>query len=100
MEFDFSAWLQQSVLYAAGLLPVVFAVTKGSQQFGLAGKPQAAFAVVTGLLLGVGLQIGVFGVPTDFLGWFLVALFGLIVAGEAIGTYETIKHAAVKAVNG
>jgi hypothetical protein len=100
MEFDFSNWLQTSAGLALGVLPVVFAVTKGAELFGLAGKAQAAFAVVVSLVLGTGLQIGVFGVPENFLGWFLLAVFGLIVAGEAIGTYETAKHAARKANGG
>jgi len=95
--FDFSAWLQQSLALAAGLLPINMALVKGSDQFGLAGKWQALFAVVSGLALGVGSQIAIIGMPGDFQGWFLAVLFGLIIAGGSIGTYEAIKHAAVKA---
>jgi len=95
--FEFSTWLQQSLALAAGLLPINMALVKGSDQFGLAGKWQTLFAVLSGLTLGIGSQVAIFGVPADFRGWFLAVLFGLIIAGGSIGTYEAIKHAAIKA---
>lgn len=95
--FDFAAWLQQSLVLAAGLLPINMSVVKASEQLGLSGKAQAAFAIGSGLVLGVASQIAINGMPGDFQGWFLAVLFGLVIAGGSIGTYEAIKHAAVKA---
>lgn len=97
---DFAEWIKQSLILAAGLLPFNMSIVRGAEQFGLHGKWQAGLATLTGLGLGVGLQIAVFGQPTDYQGWFLAGLFGLMVAGGSIGTYEVILKAAVKAKNG
>lgn len=91
---DFAEWIKQSTLLAAGLLPLNMSIVRGAEKFGISGKWQAGLAVVTGLGLGIGLQIASFGVPSEFAGWFYVGLFGLIVAGGSIGTYEVIKKAA------
>lgn len=95
--FDFSAWLQSALAVAAGLLGINVAIVRGMEYLGLSGKAQAAFAMGSGFLLGVGSQLAFWGIPEDFLGWFLAVLFGLVVAGGSIGTYEAIKSAAKKA---
>lgn len=95
--FDFQSWIQEALIMAAGLLPFNMSITRASEKFGLAGKPQAAFGLITGLLLGLGLQVAVYGVPADFQGWFFAGLFGLMVGGGSIGTYEVIKKAVIKA---
>ena len=94
--FDFQAWIQEALIMAAGLLPFNMSIVRASEIFGLAGKAQAAVAVVSGLLLGLGLQVAVYGVPGDFRGWFFAGLFGLMVGGGSIGTYEVIKKAVSK----
>lgn len=93
---DFKEWISQSLLLAAGLLPFNMSVVRAAEKFGINGKWQTGLAVVTGLVLGVGLQIAVLGTPSDFAGWFFIALFGLMVAGGSIGTYEVIKKASAK----
>jgi hypothetical protein len=98
--FDFSAWLQSAAILAAALLPITVAITQGAGKLGLSGKAQTAFAIGTGLLLGVSSQVAIHGTPADFRGWFLAVIFGLILAGGSIGAYEAVKGAAIKAVNG
>ena len=97
---DFAEWIKQSLLFAAGLLPFNMSVVRAAEKFGINGKWQTGLAVVTGLGLGIGLQVASFGTPTDFAGWFFVVLFGLMVAGGSIGTYEVIKKAANKQSQG
>jgi hypothetical protein len=75
-------------------------IVKGAEQFGAKGMVQTAVAIVAGIGLGVGLQIAVFGTPSNFAEWFFAGLFGIMVAGSSIGSYEVIKSAATKAVNG
>jgi hypothetical protein len=93
---DFAEWIRSSAVMAAGLIPFNMSISRGVETFGIKGRIQTGVTVLTGLALGVGLQIASFGTPTDFGGWFFVALFGLMVAGGSIGTYEVIKKAANK----
>ncbi len=95
--FDFAEWLQVVLPVSALLAGVNFAAVQGLGKVGLTGKYQLIGAGVTGLLLGIAGSIAFFGMPADFLGWFLAVVFGLIVFGESVGTYEAIKHAASKA---
>ena len=97
---DFAEWIKQSLLFAAGLIPFNMSIVRGVEAFGIKGKIQTGVAVLTGLALGIGLQVASFGTPTDFGGWFFVVLFGLMVAGGSIGTYEVIKKAANKQSQG
>ena len=91
---DFAEWLSQSLVLAAGLLPFNMSIVRASEKFGINGPIQAGLAIITGLVLGIGLQIAVFGMTSDFAGWFFAALFGLMVAGGSIGTYEVISKAS------
>ncbi len=95
--FDFAGWLQVVLPVSALLAGVNFAAVQGLGKVGLTGKYQLIGAGVTGLLLGIAGSIAFFGMPVDFLGWFLAVVFGLVVFGESVGTYEAIKHAASKA---
>ena len=95
--FDFAGWLQVALPTSALLAGVNFAAVEGLGKMGLAGNGQLVGAGVTGLILGVAGSIAFFGLPVDFLGWFLAVVFGLIVFGESVGAYEAIKHAAKKA---
>ena len=96
-SFDFSGWLTQALLVLVPLLPINMSITKASEKLGLSGIGQTVFALVSGLVLGIATSFAVWGFPADYQGWFLTVIFGLIVGGASIGTYETIKHAAVKA---
>ncbi len=95
--FDFAEWLQVVLPVSALLAGVNFAAVQGLGKVGLTGKWQLIGAGFTGLLLGLAGSIAFFGMPIDFLGWFLAAVFGLVVFGESVGSYEAIKHAASKA---
>lgn len=94
---DFAEWLKTSAGLLVGLLPINMSIVRGAEKFGAQGIVQAAIAVVSGIGLGIGTQIAVFGLPGDFAGWFFASLFGIMVAGASIGTYEVVKSAAAKA---
>ena len=97
--FDIAQWAVTSAATAGILAPFVMAITKASEIFGLSGKAQLAFAGVIGLVMGSFAQVAFFGVPDSILDWFLLVLYAVLIAGTAVGTYETIKH-AVKKANG
>ena len=95
--FDFAEWLKEALVVAGALLPINLSLTKASEKLGLAGTWQAVFALGSGLVLGIATSLAVWGFPVDYQGWFLAAIFGLIIGGASIGTYEVIKSAAKKA---
>ena len=95
--FDFGAWLQVALPVAGMLVPLNMALVQASEKFGAAGKVQLAISGIGGLVLGGLASLAFFGIPGDLLGWFLMVIFGMIVAGGSTGTYEAIKHAAIKA---
>lgn len=95
--FDFGAWLQVVLPMSVLLAGVNFAAVQGLGKIGLAGKWQLIGAGVTGLLLGFVGSFAFFGMPINFQEWFLAVVFGLVVFGESVGSYEAIKHAAQKA---
>lgn len=96
--FDFAGWLQVAIPVAALLTPINIAAVQGLGKLGLSGKAQLAGAGVTGLLLGVGASIAFWGLPATFLEWFLAVIFGLVVFGTSVGTYEAAKNASAKGV--
>ena len=95
--FDFAGWLQVALPVGALLSGLNLAAVQGLGRMGLTGKAQLIGAGVTGLALGITGSIAFFGLPTDFQGWFLAVVFGLIVFGGSVGTYEAVKHAAARA---
>ena len=94
--FDFAGWLKVALPVAGMLVPLNMAVVQGAGKMGLSGKAQLIAAGVSGLVMGIAASLAFFGVPADFLGWFLAVIFGLMVFGGSVGTYEAIKHAAAK----
>ena len=94
--FNFAEWLQIALPVGALLSGLNLAAVQGLGKMGLSGNAQLIGAGVSGLVLGIAGNIAFFGMPTDFLGWFLAVIFGLIVFGGSVGTYEAIKHAAAK----
>ena len=95
--FDFAAWLQVVLPVSTLLAGINFAAVQGLGKIGLSGQGQLIGAGVTGLALGFLGSIAFFGMPSDFQGWFLTVIFGLVVFGESVGAYEAIKHASAKA---
>ena len=91
--FDFAAWLRVVLPTATLLAGLNFAVIQGLGKW-VDGKMQLITAGVTGLALGFAGGLAFFGTPTDFLGWFLNVIFGLVVFGISVGSYEGIKHAS------
>lgn len=96
--FDFAGWLQVAIPVAALLTPINIAAVQGLGKLGLSGYGQLIGAGVSGLVLGIGASIAFFGMPTTFLEWFLAVIFGLVVFGTSVGTYEAAKHATAKGV--
>jgi hypothetical protein len=94
--FDFAGWIKVALPVAGMLVPLNMALVQWTGKLGASGKIQTIAAGITGLCLGFASGIAFFGVPSDFLGWFLNVLFGLMVFGGSVGTYEAIKHAAAK----
>jgi F0F1-type ATP synthase assembly protein I len=74
-------------------------LTKASEKLGLTGKVQAAFALASGIIIGAVVGSAVWGIPASYQEWVLLGLFGLVIGGASIGTYEVVKHAARKAVS-
>lgn len=96
--FDFAEWLQIVLPTATLLAGINVAAVQGLGKW-VQGTAQTAVAGVVGLALGFAAGIAFFGIPTDFLGWFLNVIYGLLVFGVSVGTYETVK-AAVRKANG
>ncbi len=62
-------------------------------RFGLAGKAQLAAAFLSGLLIGGAFQAASLGVPTDFAGWFWLAVTAILMGLMPSGFYEALKEA-------
>jgi hypothetical protein len=91
--FDFGAWLTSIAPTVTFLVALNIAVVQGLGKW-VNGQAQTIIAGVTGFLLGFGGGIASFGFPTDFMGWFLNVILGLVVFGVSVGTYEAVKHAS------
>jgi ABC-type multidrug transport system permease subunit len=98
-NFDFAGWLQVVLPTAALIAGLNTALTQFLGKW-VSGKAQTAVAGITGLGFGIVASLAFFGTPNDLLGWFLAVVFGLIVFGTSVGTYEAVKHAAIKANGG
>ncbi len=90
--FDLQAWLQVVLPTATLLAGLNFAVVQFTGKW-VSGSAQLITGGITGLLLGLAGGIAFFGMPSDFLGWFLNIIFGIVVFGVSVGSYEGIKHA-------
>lgn len=55
------------------------------------GKAKLVVSLLIGAILGVGYQVSVTGVPSDFAGWFGVIVYGLGLGLVASGLYDTGK---------
>jgi hypothetical protein len=91
--FDFAGWLQVVLPTATLIAGINIAAVQGLGKW-VSGTAQTIAAGVTGLLLGFGAGLAFFGIPSDFLGWFLNVVYGLLVFGVSVGTYEAVKHAS------
>lgn len=94
--FDFGEWLQVALPVSGMLVPINMALVQFLGKF-VSGNAQLAAGGISGLILGIAASFAFWGLPSDFLGWFLAVVFGLIVFGASVGTYEAVKHAASNA---
>jgi hypothetical protein len=70
------------------LIIVIFGLVEFIKSFGLSGKIVTSLSMVLGLLFGIAYKIGVDGLPVDFMGWFIVVVFGLALGLVASGFYK------------
>lgn len=87
---DFGLLLANYALIIAVLSPVLLAIVAALGRAGLSGRAQFIGSLVVGLVLGGAIRYG-FVMPTTYLGWLDVALFGLLAGLTASGVYDTGK---------
>jgi len=84
--------LETIMIAGVPLLAVVFGLVEFTKKLGLTGEKLTVVSMVTGLLLGVGYQISVSGLPVEFGAWFGVVVFGLAIGLAASGIYNFIDQ--------
>jgi len=97
---DIVSWIVETGAVVGALTPLVMAVVKLSEKFGLSGPGQLAFAAGFGGATGAFASVALQGVPADVLGWFQLFLTVVMMAGVPVGTYEAIKGAVAKGEDG
>jgi hypothetical protein len=78
----------QFVVAGIPLIVIVFALIEEVKAWGLTGKILRALALVLGLLLSLGYQLAVVGLPVDAAGWFTAVIVGLVYGLAASGAYN------------
>ncbi len=91
--FDFAEWLTSIASTVTFLVVLNVAVVQGAGKW-VSGQAQTIIAGVSGFCLGFFGGLASFGTPSDFMGWFLNVILGLVVFGVSVGTYEAVKHAS------
>ena len=94
-KFDLIEFLKIAAIIFAPLMAIVFGVVDYIGKLGISGKWQLVSSLLTGLILGSIVMYFTIG-PASAVGWFSVALFGLLVGLAASGCYEGIKTASAK----
>ena len=89
--YEIGQWIIEAGMTAGFLTPLIMAVVKGSEKFGLSGIWQLSFAAVFGGGLGIFAYIAFHGLPVITLDYFLLFLFTIMTAGIPIGVYEVAK---------
>jgi hypothetical protein len=97
MDFlEIGRWVINAGITAGVLTPLIMAVVKGSEKFGLSGMWQLGFATVFGGGTGAFAYIAFNGLPVITLDYFLLFLYVIMTAGIPIGVYETAKKLVAK----
>jgi hypothetical protein len=94
-KFDLIEFLKTAAIIFAPLMTIVFGIVNYIGKFGVQGKWQLISSLLAGLILGSIVMYFTIG-PASAVGWFSVALFGLLVGLAASGCYEGIKTASAK----
>ena len=79
---------KDAVVAGVPLLALLIGLVQFIKGFNLQGTVVRVVSYVVGLLLGVGYNISVSGVPADFAGWFAVVVFGLGLGLVGSGIYD------------
>ncbi len=98
-KFDLIEFLKTAAIIFGPLMAIVFGIVEYIGKFGVQGKWQLISSLLTGLILGSIVMYFTIG-PASAVGWFSVALFGLLVGLAASGCYEGIKTASAKGAGG
>ena len=93
---EIGKWIIEAGMTAGVLTPLIMAVVKGSERFGLSGMWQLGFAALFGGGLGLFAYVAFHGLPVITLDYFLMFLFIIMTAGIPIGVYETAKKLVAK----
>jgi len=93
--FNLIEFLKMAGIIFAPMTMIIFGVVDYLGKLGIQGKWQLVSSLLSGLILGGLVMYFTLG-PATAVGWFSVALFGLLVGLAASGCYEGIKTASAK----
>jgi hypothetical protein len=80
--------LPDFVVAGIPLSVLVFALIEEIKAYGLTGKILRLVSLLVGLVLAFAYQLAASGLPTTFMGWFTVAVIGLLYGLTASGAYD------------
>ena len=80
------------------LIFVIIGMVTFMRQLGLVGRGLTVASLVWGLVIGVGYQISVLGVPLDFAGWWAIIIYGIGLGLLAALFYDTFKGVIERAI--
>jgi hypothetical protein len=92
--------LPEFVVAGIPLVLLVFALVEEIKAYGLTGKILRLVSLLVGLVVAMGYQLAIQGVPVGFAGWFTVIVVGLLYGLTASGGYDFVdaRWAPIKKV--
>jgi len=94
--FDFTKFFQAIPENALWVVSVVLGLVWVWGKLGAKGKIQLLSSLATGLIIGSLFMLAATGIPTDFKGWFSIAMYGIAMGLVASGIYEVGKEITIK----
>lgn len=91
-------YFTNAVVAGVPLMFVVLGLVQWTKKLGLEGKALIAVSMGIGLILGGGYQIATVGLPSEFAGWFTIAVYGLGIGVVASGVYDALEKVIHNAV--
>ncbi len=85
-------YFNQVSILGLPLIFVVIGLVEYIKKLGVDGKSLLAASMAIGLVLGIGYQISVNGLPVNFGGWFSITVYGLGLGIVASGIYDAVKN--------